>query len=46
MKSGVNMKATQLIAITALVAGSGLALHMVQAQVPGIRRAPIFRRTI
>jgi quercetin dioxygenase-like cupin family protein len=40
------MKTTQLIAIAALVAGSGLALHMAQAQAPGITRTDLQRHDL
>jgi quercetin dioxygenase-like cupin family protein len=40
------MKSTQLIAIAALVAGSGLALHMAQAQIPGLKRTDLQQHDI
>ena len=40
------MKATHLFAIAALVAGSGLALHIAQAQAPGITRTDLQRQDI
>jgi quercetin dioxygenase-like cupin family protein len=46
MKTGLNMKTTQLIAIAALVAGSGLALHVVHAQVAGITRTDLQRHDL
>ena len=35
------MKTTHIIAVAALIAGSGLALHMAQAQAPGITRTDL-----
>lgn len=43
---GIHMKTAQLIAIAALVAGSGLALHMAQAQAPGITRTDLQRHDL
>jgi quercetin dioxygenase-like cupin family protein len=40
------MKATHIIAVAALIAGSGLALHMVQAQAPGIKRIDLQRHDL
>jgi quercetin dioxygenase-like cupin family protein len=40
------MKTTQLIAIAALVAGSGLALQLAQAQIPGITRTDLQRHDL
>ena len=40
------MKTTQLIAIAAVVVGSGLALHMAQAQAPGIARIDLQRHDL
>jgi quercetin dioxygenase-like cupin family protein len=40
------MKTTQLIAIAALLAGSGLVLHMAQAQIPGITRTDLQRHEL
>jgi quercetin dioxygenase-like cupin family protein len=40
------MKTTQLITIAALVAGSGLALPMAQAQIPGITRTDLQRHDL
>ena len=40
------MKTTHIIAVAALIAGSGLALHMVQAQAPGIKRTDLQRHDL
>jgi quercetin dioxygenase-like cupin family protein len=40
------MKTTHIIAVAALIAGSGLALHMAQAQAPGITRTDLQRHDL
>jgi quercetin dioxygenase-like cupin family protein len=40
------MKTAQLIAVAALAAGSGLALHMAQAQAPGLTRTDLQRHDL
>jgi quercetin dioxygenase-like cupin family protein len=40
------MKATRVLAAAALIAGSGLALHVAQAQQPGIKRTDLQRHDL
>ncbi|MET0657170.1 MAG: cupin domain-containing protein [Steroidobacteraceae bacterium] len=40
------MKTTRIMAVTALVAGSGLALYAAQAQQPGIKRTDLQRHDL
>jgi len=40
------MKTTHIIAVAALIAGSGLALYMAQAQAPGITRNDLQRHDL
>jgi quercetin dioxygenase-like cupin family protein len=40
------MKTTHIIAVAALIAGSGLALYMAQAQAPGITRTDLQRHDL
>ena len=40
------MKATQMMAAAALIAASGLALHMAQAQQPGMKRTDLQRHDL
>ena len=40
------MKTTQIMAVAALIVGSGLALHMARAQAPGITRNDLQRHDL
>ena len=40
------MKATRIMAAALLIVGSGLALHVAQAQVPGINRIDLQRHDL
>jgi quercetin dioxygenase-like cupin family protein len=40
------MKTTRIIAIAVLIVGSGLALHVTQAQQPGIKRTDVQRHDL
>ena len=40
------MKTTRMIALAVLIAGSGLALHVTQAQQSGITRADVVRHDL
>jgi quercetin dioxygenase-like cupin family protein len=42
----VHMKMTRILALAVLVIGSGLALHVTQAQQPGIKRTDIQRHDL
>jgi quercetin dioxygenase-like cupin family protein len=43
---GADMKTTHILTIAALVTGSGLALHLAQAQIPGITRTDLQRHDL
>ena len=40
------MKTTRIMAVAVLIAGSGLALHVTQAQQPGIKRTDVLRHDL
>jgi quercetin dioxygenase-like cupin family protein len=44
--SKLALKAAQIIAVAALIAGSGLALHAARAQQPGIKRTDLQRHDL
>jgi quercetin dioxygenase-like cupin family protein len=46
MKTTHIIKTIHIIAVAALIAGSGLALHMAQAQAPGITRTDLQRHDL